>query len=657
MDARGAVGGEPGGDGHAPRHPQRAMGPAARRSARAANQATGYLAGAGGRADFRSRVSFALQSGGGTCVGNRIAQENCLAGAPRSEWDLAFTDVAASAGDPSIQGFTTEFSVNRTATSGPAQVRFKVNTTAAKYRLQIYRMGYYGGMGARRIATVTQPTGPGTVTSDLTGTNQPACLTEDTGLIDCGNWSVSATWDIPANAVSGIYFAKAIRQDNGGASHIFFVIRDDAGRLRSALPDVRHDLAGLQRLRRQQPVHRQPGGTRVQGELQPAVHHARGERGRASELGLQRRIPDGALAGSQRLRRELHLRHRYRSARQRNCWSTRSSSPSATTSTGRAAARQCRGGARRRPAPGVLQRQRGVLEDAVGAEHRRVGDAVPHARLLQGDARDEKIDPEREQSGPAPGATRARSTPRARSRRTRSPARSSRSTASATTPSWCRRSSARTGSGATRASPRCSRGRRPSFRRGRSATSGTRISTTVSAPPACSGCRPRRSTSRRVPAGSRLQLRRGHGDAQPDAVPRAERRARVRRRHGAVVVGPRHQSRQSEQRAAELRDAAGDGQPLRRHGRPALVAAEWYPDRDRHERPTPPRHRPSCRRPPNSSVQSGDSLVISGTATDTTRRPGQRRGVRRRRRTRGWPPRASKHGSSPGRRPATSRSR
>ncbi len=175
------------------------------------------------------RLSFALQSGGATCVGNEIAQENCLPGAPRSEWDLAFTDVAAAAGDPSIQGFTTEFSINRTATSGPARVRFKVDTTAAKYRLQIYRMGYYGGMGARRIATVTQPTGPGTVTSDLTGTNQPACLTEDTGLIDCGNWSVSATWDIPANAVSGIYFAKAIRQDNGGSSHIFFVIRDDEG--------------------------------------------------------------------------------------------------------------------------------------------------------------------------------------------------------------------------------------------------------------------------------------------------------------------------------------------------------------------------------------------------------------------------------------------
>ena len=51
------------------------------------------------------------------------------------------------------------------------------------------------------------------------------------------------------------------------------------------------------------------------------------------------------------------------------------------------AARQRRSGARRRGEPGVLQRQRDVLEDALGAEHRRQQHPVPDARLLQGDAR------------------------------------------------------------------------------------------------------------------------------------------------------------------------------------------------------------------------------------------------------------------------------
>ena len=48
-------------------------------------------------------------------------------------------------------------------------------------------------------------------------------------MIDCGNWAVSASWTVPATAVSGIYFAKATRIDTGGASHIVFIVRDDAG--------------------------------------------------------------------------------------------------------------------------------------------------------------------------------------------------------------------------------------------------------------------------------------------------------------------------------------------------------------------------------------------------------------------------------------------
>src|SRR2546428_119800 len=45
------------------------------------------------------------------------------------------------------------------------------------------------------------------------------------------------------------------------------------------------------------------------------------------------------------------------------------------------------GGPGRRREPRVLQRERGVLENAMGAEHRQLALAVPDARLLQGDAR------------------------------------------------------------------------------------------------------------------------------------------------------------------------------------------------------------------------------------------------------------------------------
>ena len=146
-----------------------------------------------------------------TCAapGNAIEAENCLAGVPQATWDIS------GSGDATIQGFATDISVNK-----GTSISFKVQTTASAYRLDIYRMGYYGGNGARQVATVNP--------SATLPQPQPACITDSTGLIDCGNWPVSATWAVPANAVSGIYFARVIRTDTQGASHIFFVVRDDA---------------------------------------------------------------------------------------------------------------------------------------------------------------------------------------------------------------------------------------------------------------------------------------------------------------------------------------------------------------------------------------------------------------------------------------------
>ncbi|MEO8681655.1 MAG: N,N-dimethylformamidase beta subunit family domain-containing protein, partial [Vicinamibacterales bacterium] len=142
------------------------------------------------------------------CGSNAIVCENANPGAPASEWDVS------GSGHASIQGFATEFSV----VAGQLQ-RFKIDTDANNYTIKIYRMGYYGGSGARLISTIT----PSAALPQI----QPSCLTNSAGLIDCGNWGISASWTIPANAVSGIYFARLARVDTGGASHIFFVVRDD----------------------------------------------------------------------------------------------------------------------------------------------------------------------------------------------------------------------------------------------------------------------------------------------------------------------------------------------------------------------------------------------------------------------------------------------
>jgi len=141
---------------------------------------------------------------------NGIVAENCLPGNPPSEWDVV------SSGDLTIQGFATDISVNRGST-----VSFKVNTDASNYHLDIYRLGYYGGNGARKVATV-QP-------SATLPQTQPACLFDtSTKLTDCGNWSVSASWTVPVTSTSGIYLARLVRADTGGASHIIFIVRDDA---------------------------------------------------------------------------------------------------------------------------------------------------------------------------------------------------------------------------------------------------------------------------------------------------------------------------------------------------------------------------------------------------------------------------------------------
>jgi hypothetical protein len=143
---------------------------------------------------------------------NAIVAENCLTGNAPAEWDVS------GIGDPGIQGYATQISVNRGST-----VSFKVDTRAPAYRFDIYRMGYYGGRGARKIASV--------LPSASLPQSQPACLNDaTTGLIDCGNWGVSGSWAVPASAVSGVYFAKVVRADTGGASHIVFIVRDDGGR-------------------------------------------------------------------------------------------------------------------------------------------------------------------------------------------------------------------------------------------------------------------------------------------------------------------------------------------------------------------------------------------------------------------------------------------
>jgi hypothetical protein len=142
--------------------------------------------------------------------GNPIVCENSKPGTDPSEWDIS------GAGDSDIQGFATDISVNVGGSIG-----FKVDTDARAYSIEIYRTGWYGGLGARLITTLS-PSVP-------LPQSQPQCLTDaTTEIYDCGNWAVSATWNVPTTAVSGVYVADLYRPDNRHASQILFVVRNDA---------------------------------------------------------------------------------------------------------------------------------------------------------------------------------------------------------------------------------------------------------------------------------------------------------------------------------------------------------------------------------------------------------------------------------------------
>ncbi len=147
-----------------------------------------------------------------TCTApkNAIEAENCLPGNPVSAW---YVD---GAGSPNIQGFATDISVNVAQT-----VFFKIATNASAYRIDIYRLGYYQGNGARLVASVS----PSVPLPQV----QPNCLTNtSTGLTDCGNWAVSASWAVPSTATSGVYFAKLVRLDTGETGVVVFIVRNDS---------------------------------------------------------------------------------------------------------------------------------------------------------------------------------------------------------------------------------------------------------------------------------------------------------------------------------------------------------------------------------------------------------------------------------------------
>ncbi|HVP37921.1 MAG TPA: N,N-dimethylformamidase beta subunit family domain-containing protein [Candidatus Saccharimonadales bacterium] len=142
---------------------------------------------------------------------NPIQDENAKPGT--SSWQLT-----RPAMKQEIEGYASLTSVSR-----GGQIKLFVNTSDPQYDIDVYRMGWYGGLGGRHVLGPIRRTGTAQVIPVL----DPA-----SGLVEC-DWVdpyVLAIPDNPADPTewaSGFYLAKLTGSSTLKQSYIIFVVRDD----------------------------------------------------------------------------------------------------------------------------------------------------------------------------------------------------------------------------------------------------------------------------------------------------------------------------------------------------------------------------------------------------------------------------------------------
>ncbi|WP_406695296.1 N,N-dimethylformamidase beta subunit family domain-containing protein [Singulisphaera sp. Ch08] len=146
---------------------------------------------------------------------NRIVAENKREGA--LDWQL--TRVRVDSGgfrSPWIEGFCSKQSVQ----AGDEIEFFVSSNPPRKCHLEIFRMGYYGGRGARLVTTI----GP------LEGKTQPTPQPAEKNLHEC-RWEASTRLKIPADWLSGVYLGRLTTVSEGNEaywqSYVVFIVRDE----------------------------------------------------------------------------------------------------------------------------------------------------------------------------------------------------------------------------------------------------------------------------------------------------------------------------------------------------------------------------------------------------------------------------------------------
>ena len=234
---------------------------------------------------------------------NEIVVENCKAGNPSSEWDVS------GAGDREHPGLRHRHQ-RQPGRDGRVQDR---HARATDYRLDIYRMGYYGGDGARQVATV-QPSAALPQTSrraSPTARHGPGRLRQLGRVGVVGGARRRGLRHLLRQArAHGRHRRRRATSSSSSAT-------TTATRTCSSRPPTRPGRpTTTTAATASTPAARRGPGRAYKVSYNRPFTHARGRRRRG--LGLQRRVPDGALAGAQRLRRQLRDRRRHRPLRRRS---------------------------------------------------------------------------------------------------------------------------------------------------------------------------------------------------------------------------------------------------------------------------------------------------------------------------------------------------
>ncbi|MDM4719784.1 hypothetical protein QTQ03_09420 [Micromonospora sp. WMMA1363] len=131
---------------------------------------------------------------------------------PGDDWWPADGPPAADDERRQIQGYASATSV---APGDPLDFHVSVNP-GGRYRISIYRLGWHGGVGARRMLT----------SPELSGIGQPVPPADPSnGVIAC-RWPVSWSLRVPSDWTSGLY--QAVFTSAGGwRACTPFVVRDD----------------------------------------------------------------------------------------------------------------------------------------------------------------------------------------------------------------------------------------------------------------------------------------------------------------------------------------------------------------------------------------------------------------------------------------------